>query len=394
MNLYLFNYTHDIALACGHIHYNPSNRFIAMERDLMPLAVFCSGENDFVAVENSRVESCFKFYADFPFVTPQFVSEISLPLISVQPWGWDFSLLHRLQYGMGKRFVMEKLVPSWKWLDDIRTLSSRRNSVKCLRQLRLSLKKLPLCGEQQFCTYDNQIEFVLKEYKYSAVFKAPLSSSGRGIRMVKGPFDVKNVGLCHHLLKTQGGVEIEPFYDKVDDWACEFYVASDGSVAFTGLSHFFTSDYFSYCGGYVASQRILREKIGKKISLQVLDEVIEKLREIIAETFSQHYEGPLGVDMMLCRVPGLQDLQLHPCVEINLRRTMGQLAIQFSSLLEEKCSALFHITYEKQNQDLYAKLSSLPVPRYNEVGLLVSGSRLLTPFCSDSHYAAWLEIKG
>ena len=36
-------------------------------------------------------------------------------------------------------------------------------------------------------------------------------------------------------------------------------------------------------------------------------------------------ERPLGIDMMLIRMGGA--VRLHPCVELNLRRTMGHVAL-------------------------------------------------------------------
>ena len=37
--------------------------------------------------------------------------------------------------------------------------------------------------------------------------------------------------------------------------------------------------------------------------------------------------GTLGVDMMILSKPDSQGFSVHPCVEINLRRTMGHVAI-------------------------------------------------------------------
>ena len=39
------------------------------------------------------------------------------------------------------------------------------------------------------------------------------------------------------------------------------------------------------------------------------------------------YRGPFGVDMMVVPRPDANGFLLHPCVEINLRRTMGHVAL-------------------------------------------------------------------
>jgi hypothetical protein len=38
-----------------------------------------------------------------------------------------------------------------------------------------------------------------------------------------------------------------------------------------------------------------------------------------------NYNGPLGVDLMIIKKE--EALRLHPCVEINLRNTMGHIAL-------------------------------------------------------------------
>jgi hypothetical protein len=43
-----------------------------------------------------------------------------------------------------------------------------------------------------------------------------------------------------------------------------------------------------------------------------------------------YYTGPFGIDMMIVARPDRQGLLLHPCVEINVRRTMGHVALSLS----------------------------------------------------------------
>ena len=52
----------------------------------------------------------------------------------------------------------------------------------------------------------------------------------------------------------------------------------------------------------------------------VVDHVLAALDVIIAP----HYKGPLGVDMMIYR-DGNKGLAVNPCVEVNLRMTMGMV---------------------------------------------------------------------
>jgi hypothetical protein len=49
--------------------------------------------------------------------------------------------------------------------------------------------------------------------------------------------------------------------------------------------------------------------------------------------FRQFYKGPFGVDMMVVAREECNGFMLHPCVEINLRRTMGHVALHLSNLV-------------------------------------------------------------
>jgi hypothetical protein len=43
--------------------------------------------------------------------------------------------------------------------------------------------------------------------------------------------------------------------------------------------------------------------------------------------FKGKYQGPFGIDMMVVSTADKDGFLLHPCVEINLRRTMGHVAL-------------------------------------------------------------------
>ena len=49
------------------------------------------------------------------------------------------------------------------------------------------------------------------------------------------------------------------------------------------------------------------------------------------------YRGPLGVDMMVVDVDGMR--AVHPCVEVNVRRTMGMVAVDVA----RRTNGHFHV---------------------------------------------------
>jgi hypothetical protein len=114
---------------------------------------------------------------------------------------------------------------------------------------------------------------------------------------------------------------VEPYYNKVKDFAMEFEADGHGGIRFLGLSLFHTKNG-AYIGNIVATEQTKRQLLSKLLPLELTDEVC---RLIVTESRLGSYQGPFGVDMMV--VTDGQRLLLHPCVEINLRRTMGHVAL-------------------------------------------------------------------
>ena len=136
----------------------------------------------------------------------------------------------------------------------------------------------------------------------------------------------------------------EPYYEKVKDFGMEFDVTDEG-VRYLGLSLFHTSNG-AYTGNVLASEVTKRNMLSHYIPVSLLDEVKEKISHVAS---LKNYRGPFGVDMMIVR--DNTQLKLHPCVEINLRRTMGHVALALSSL-DDDISKVMRIDYEDNNYKL------------------------------------------
>jgi len=84
----------------------------------------------------------------------------------------------------------------------------------------------------------------------------------------------------------------------------------EGQLHYEGLNVFQTTPSGQYLSNL--SPELLR------VSPDVLAAVRQSLQQHLPPILGADYAGPLGVDMMQ------QAGKVHPCVEINLRRTMGQ----------------------------------------------------------------------
>ena len=72
--------------------------------------------------------------------------------------------------------------------------------------------------------------------------------------------------------------------------------------------------------------------MGQFVNIEVLDMIRESLTSLLEQNIKGHYKGPLGVDMMIVESKRSSDTttasySIHPLVEVNLRHTMGHVAL-------------------------------------------------------------------
>ena len=67
--------------------------------------------------------------------------------------------------------------------------------------------------------------------------------------------------------------------------------------------------------------------------MDLLEDIKEKIQVVLGQWLKCKYKGPLGVDMMIVKDYLAGEYFLHPCVEVNLRRTMGHVALSLSSIM-------------------------------------------------------------
>ena len=337
--LHIFNPEHDIALASNLTNFTAPHAGRQLRADLCFLPALWADEGDFVLVEDTdNATRSFRRTTRGRKCQVEWVTKTQLAgltLDAVMPWGWDAALRHQLlRYG-----VDTSLLPSETRIKEIRQLSHRQTSSLVLRQLQGD----GIVGESVLCESIEDVEQQLTLH-HRMVLKAPWSSSGRGIRFIDGELNEYHRGWLRNLLASQGGVMAEPYYEKVKDFGMEFEVTDEG-IRYLGLSLFHTSNG-AYTGNILATEKSKRDILSRYIPVTLLDEVKEKISHV--PNFN-NYRGPFGVDMMIVR--DNSQLMLHPCVEINLRRTMGHVALSLSPT-DDDIRKVMRIDYEDNNYKL------------------------------------------
>lgn len=342
MTLHIFNPEHDIALAANLSNFTAPHAGRQLRNDLGFLPALWAQEDDQILVQHE--ESALKAYRRVCHRLVKLGIKDSLPALnsqftaakqgvyrqetdSIQPWGWDRAIRRELER-MG---FTEPLLPTDSQLECYRELSHRRTSAQLLPQLQME----GTVGEAFECITIEQVEALFQRYG-QLVLKAPWSSSGRGVRFVtmdNGQLTMGN--WIANILKAQGCIMVEPYYNKVKDFGMEFEAAADGTIRYLGLSLFHTVNG-AYVGNILATESAKREMISLYIPVCLLDSIKQKITEQLR---LDGYVGPFGVDMMVTKEG------LHPCVEINLRRTMGHVALSISPT-DDDIRAVMRVIYD------------------------------------------------
>lgn len=289
MTLRLFNPSHDECLASGSPHYTPSQTARQMDEVLLPGWLrLCDITDEWLRQQGGwdNIEQ-------------------------VVPWGWDARLVHQLR----RRGCPDRLLPSKEQLATIRRLSSRQTAVRILPKLTDKFQSWWVEGVYE--DVDLSLNLGVDLNPDTLLYKSPWSCSGRGVF----PY---NEARIRKVLREQGGIEVEPLYDRVADFAMEFRCEA-ARVAFVGYSAMMNDGYHG--GNLVLPDAQILALLTQYVPEEEVHEARTLLIDALAREIAPHYSGPLGVDQMVVRSPEGGYL-LHPCVEINLRYTMGHVAIE------------------------------------------------------------------
>lgn len=343
MIVHIFNPEHDISLTATSCPFTPPAAARRLRSDLCYLPALWADEGDGVLVEDASaavraLERLEVPKAKVTFLTPGDLRSVGAgESLEIAPWGWDQVLCHQLlTWG-----IPAACLPDAGQLETIRAVSNRRWAAEHLLPS-LCVDPETMTGDASYVTAWDE-EIARKMASGSWVLKEPWSSSGRGIRYVHpgDPMTPHLLGWIRNVIRRQGGVMMEPCHDKVLDFGMEFTVTRQG-IAYNGLSLFQTV-HGAYVGNLLATEDEKLSLIKSYIAENVLSLVRQKIIQILTPLLPGVYQGPLGIDMMVVREQGI--MKVVPCVEMNLRRTMGHVALAWSRRVPSR--GVMRITYEK-----------------------------------------------
>ncbi|MBR0037561.1 MAG: hypothetical protein IJP70_07965 [Bacteroidales bacterium] len=349
----LFFPSHDIALANGVRHFNPPAAALRLQEDLAWLS-------DVWNTDPAKVI----------------------------PWGWDWDTRNYIHH---QYHIALQDLPSDAQLEALRQLSNRRMVIGLLQDLHYE-GAIP-----QYLTSLADVEAFIGEHERNRtkfVLKTPWSSSGRGLILSSTPRHLM-LQRASSTIRKMGGIMGEDWLEKIQDFAMLFYVGQQ-EVHFIGYSLFDNEECGTYRQGYLLSNAAIQKRLEKlcdfpqgsassvaetvgfkgdcqnsentkqgypdasghmktQTSTSNFEDLQASLIPILNRLFSPFFGQPwevgyIGIDMMITSTG------LMPCVEMNVRCTMGVVArLYFDRHMQPHESGRFLITPLLENGHFEAK---------------------------------------
>jgi hypothetical protein len=384
--LFVFNPDHELALASFEKNFQPKKNIQKIVEDLSTLPLWIKSN---CYVLNSGINSEWKVIAER--LNLQYCALDKIPYVQINDceiWGWNPSIRRQLLMAG----LSEKILPDDCQLQKIKVLTHRKTSIEAMKYLHKQLKiyKLP--------TIPTMVDKVNKALEYAEqdtckIFKSPFSSSGRGIFTNKY-VDNSFITWIKTTIKEQKNVIIEDFYDVIQNFAMEFIITQNEqkSVSFTGYS-LFENNGVKYKHNILTTDKQIENHLSKYVDLSILNRVKEIIIDFIGMKIKDFYVGHIGVDMFIYRENS--QFLLHPCVEINLRPTMGAVAHDFyKNFVNQNSNGIFAVDFfdspEKLRLDHTQRLASTPPEIHN--GRLIEGYLWLCPILENTKYRVRVEV--
>lgn len=401
-NIYFFNPTCEMAVANGSFSYVPPLLLQQMESDLSFLPFVMANVDDLIVSSRQPSPKFIEHLSSAGFNIPEFKSlarletETTREIGSIFPWGWSPAAHYKFR-NLKERCSREfKESAVFDWRPEHRLLYERGTALDLLHKFLEDEPSAIFVEKSQIgrrITSVEQINILLQKHG-KIVVKAPLSSSGRGIQIIRRKaLNQPNREWISGILKQQHYVIAEPWLDKLLDLSFQFHIGR-----YTGLKYLGYTLFETNTSGQYQSTRIRPDlkKQNQEINETELEEMIQttaaKLERMLQESdYIRFYEGFLGVDAMVFKDSGL--VKIQPCIEINCRMNMGILSLFCERQIHPTASGKLAFYYHKQiDFSEFVSKKQLEQPVIIDQGKLYSGFFSLTEPAPGQKFGAYLYL--
>jgi len=404
--LYLFNPGHEMEVLCGKSHYTPPYSVQKMTSDLEMLPIWYGGPGSFTLVRNPKASlftaslpKPFRASLSSPMILNLMMKELyrrkklgekpKLPPLTANIWGVSPRSIDAFKEL--KQAGMDIEIPEWK--EEFVLLTNRQTSAVCLELLQSKIPITPPIQVPTFFSETNQLEEFAAKKATPYVIKTPFSSSGRGHYWIENnKLDFRAISWLNSAIKKQGSVSIEPALNRVFDFAAQYYSDGNGQVQYVGLSIFETQAQGQFVGCMLGTQEMLLQRLSEYISPEDYLFLVEQIGLVLNEVVGNKYNGYMGVDLFIYKTED-GNYAVHPFVELNLRYTMGLVAMQISrQFIHPESQGMMRTVSYVYNAYQEHQRMKIESPLVLEDNLIRSGYQSLCPVGPDTRYMAILNV--
>lgn len=346
--------------------YQSSDREEQIASRLESLLLFLGRQEDILIARKPLDQSFLRVWHDlgahFPATQADFESK-RLHLSGLEPWGWSPQAWKRFHLEIARLRPVSGANASWLMQEEIKAKLAN-NEFKELHSKLWTGDFLKQWLDQQgdpvkelfgwdflgsnFECWEKLEQAATEKLGMGLpiLLKAPFSSSGRGVRLVRTPSEWHEAplrGWARRILADQGGLRLEPYYTKVIELSQQLRI-SKGRTQLMGVRTFATGPQSQYLGTYLgqplptrASPEIRQFFYKKDGALDHWSQMCRALGDRLTE---KGYEGHCGVDAILWR-DSTGDLRFKGLSELNLRWTMGAVALALEDYIKPGSEAVW-----------------------------------------------------
>lgn len=403
-DIYLFNPTCEYAVANGNVSWQPNRLLQKMESDMAVLPLFFAKPGDYVLVDSVPTNEFLSTLKELNLQLPELVTKkaalhqeefLKTPKGKLLPWGWS-PAAHRLLAPL-KTFCSDAFLqsPVSSWKPEHRELYSKKFAREILKDISGQIDPEILISahlQPQICNTQTEIKRLLNRWGKLMV-KAPWSSSGRGLQPItKTPVHPKVWEKIMGIIQEQGFVMVEPLLNKAMDLALQFEMKNK-KVTFLGISRFNADRKGQYQGNFLNgfSDSIAPEL--KVFANSLPGKILEPLVTAIENSkLASLYEGFFGVDTLIFSDENNR-LKVNPCLEINVRHTMGLLSLHLEKLLMSEKKGMFRTFYQSgENYFTFKKAMEQQHPLMLSKNKIESGFISLSDANKETLFGAYILV--
>lgn len=392
--LHYFNPTAELAISNGCVSYQPPANLQAFEADLACLPMVYSSQGDSVAVSAEPPQFLLELWHTAGLLVPDFIQTNRIAALTADkphrlvPWA-NSPNLRRIfpPYNTNeKKGIPHLYIPEWN--STMADLSSRSAACDIWTNLVhegfVEQEDIPIS-----CRTVTELVSAVG-HKGRSVVKLNHTSSGRGIYFAEGK--LADADLVRIRKQMNSGCIVDQWYDRVADFSMHF-VPTHSGAEYIGWSEMHNSPAGKYIGNSLRHTDRLCVAGHEFCMIELLSPLQEFYTRHLPPSLYMHlHNGPIGIDMLLY-TDDSGIIRIHPCVEINARRTMGYVSLSLKKLLHREAQGIFSIQHFPAGAEKECTRMQAESPLYISEGKIRHGILPLTDYTHGAKFVAMLTVK-